>query len=302
MNLHPENWMHERALELERQANELLLEDPGQLDDALELQGEAASWWPDNPALLNNLAVLLSRAEKDDESQARMVEAARLIVERWDEIDDEDASILASVGTGIFRVDEQMGLRFMRRGHEIDPDSDLTRYNLCRALNDLGMHDDALPLARDLVRSALDDPDSLDCLAETLFGLGLHQDALPVCRRIVELDPHAWQFRQNLAVALLDSGLEDDALELMEQQVREQPSEASCHALHGVICAMARHVDQARHSQQRAVELDDGSDPMVKEMIDEIDEILDQGGDDMDRKLWLMMLSAWAMRARRYAR
>ncbi len=254
---------------------------------ACELFTKACAEDPEHLELQISLAISLAALGYEDEAYAVTEKAVSQIGDG--ELSDYEASQLARLANLVCISDPSWADILAQRALDVLPDDP----GVLREAGVVSIKNNDFKEAVERFRKGTEIAPDYELvwggLQYSLFSLGLLEDAFRVGRKLLEKWPDSEEARFNTASAALNLGWRDEAAEEFEELLSILPDDAIAHMGLGTCHALAGKADEARHHQQKGLELG-GDDPEVQRLSAEIDRILDSGPEPSNEEIKALLL------------
>ena len=268
----------------------VLLLQVGQVEQALELVGRAATLSPGDAGVLNSLGLAYRHGEQLDEAEAcyrralaldgedpaahtnlgellaqrGALEPAEAAFERALELDDAHTQALYNLAGLLHRRGEaERALELYREAEKQSPDDWQIRSNQGLLLRDMGRLDEAEASLRRALMIDPGNPTLSVNLASVLLDAGDAVEAEKLCLEAVTLAPDNPLAQLILGRSRLTNGNQAGAVLALVKAISLHRELPSAHAMLGDAMRMEGRVDKALECYQRALDLDP-EDPAVR--------------------------------------
>jgi len=225
-----------------------ILDQKGQMDEALRQFQEALRLKPDHAEAHNNLGLALAKKGQMDEALRQFQEALRLNPGHAD-FHDNVGNALARKG----QIDE--AIRQFQEAIGLKPDYPWAHNHLGLALVRQGQVDQAIRQYQEAIRLKPDYAEAHNNLGAAFDKQGQIDEAIRQYRAAIRLKPDYGEAYNNLGVALGEKGQVDEAIRQFREAMRLKGDSAEAHYNLGTALGLKGQTDEAIRQFQEALRL-----------------------------------------------
>jgi len=225
-----------------------VLEEKGQIDEAIRQFQEAIRLNSDYPDYHNNLGVALDKKGEFDEAIRQYEEALRL------KPDYADAH--NNLGYTLDKKGQSdEAIRHYQAAIRLKPEQADTHSNLGVALDKKGEFDEAIRQYQAAIRLKPEQADAYNNLGDALVRKGEIDEAIRQFQEAIRLRPNYADAHNNLGNALDKKGQSDAALRQFQEAIRLKPDHADGYYNFGIALGRKGQIDEAILQFQAAIRL-----------------------------------------------